>query len=169
MGATGLSTYDVTSSAFSPHRPGLEDFNGAAKSDDVEDEPDPQTDPNAEEWNEMERCIVSLGQVSDVARVGVTADATPSIAWYTTAATDITANPFTLTRTSAGRYSLTWAAGLFPMAGWPRVHLHADPGAHNLTATAIVNASPPGGQNGVLIYTNQDGAGADINFSVDLF
>lgn len=164
MPSGGLSTFDGNPNA-SPattvgYRPGLPDFNGAALADDPVNPPDPQTMPTSALLNTYGKQLVSYGKVVACAGVGVNAGASPTFQYWTTAANLIVSNPFTLTRVGAGNYQITYAANLLPIAGWPQSQLNAVLGAHNYAISAVNIA------NGVQVYTVQDGALADLNFSV---
>jgi hypothetical protein len=165
MPAGGVSTWDgnPAQGLANGYRPGPEDFNGAELKDDPVNPPDPQTMPTSALLNTTELCVVSVGKAVANAGIGINAGATPTVAFYWTAANEISGNPFTVTRVGAGNYQITWAAGLLPISGFPKAHLNAVLGAHNYAISAV-NIS-----NGVQVYTTIDGALADITFSVDMF
>lgn len=168
MPAPGISTFDgnpeTSPPTTTPYRPGTSDFNGAALADDPTYPPDPQTMPTANLFNTIALLLVSACKMIPFAIVSVTAGASPVIAFWNTAANDIDANPFTLARTAAGNYTLSWTAGAFPSAAaQPVVALNLELGAHNYGAGAVY------GTNSVQVTTTEDGALADLPFTVMLF
>lgn len=167
MPAPNGSTFDGNANASPPtmvgYRPGLPDFNGAALTNDLASPPDPATMPVAEVWNTFAYLITSICKMIGVATFAVNAGASPTMASWFTAALNIQANPFTITRVGAGNYQITWAAALLPVQGWPRAFLNVVGGAHSYSIEAV-NIT-----NGVQVYTQQDGVLTDLSFSVVVY
>lgn len=165
MPAGGISTFDgnpeTSPPTTTPYRPGSADFNGAALLDDPTYPPDPSTMPTANLFNTTDLLIVSLGKMVPVAFISVVAGASPTVAFWSTAANNIVGNPFTVTRTAAGNYSITTPANTLPApVSQPQGELNVVLGAHNYGVSAV-NIT-----NGVQVTTTQDGALADLNFTV---
>lgn len=147
-----------------PYRPGLDDFDGAACIDDPTEPVQTNDMPRSSCWNTFGYQLVSACKMIAVATLSVNAGASPTTAFWTTAANKIAANPFTISRTGAGNYSITWVAGTFPApTSAARAFLNIALGAHNYAASAL-NIT-----NGVQVTTTQDGALADLNFTVDIY
>lgn len=168
MPAPGQSTFDgnpnTSPATTTPYRPGTADFNGAALVDDPVYVPDPSTMPTAELFNTIAFLAISACKMIPSGFISVNAGATPTVAFWGTAANNITSNPFTVTRTAAGNYSITWTAGTFPSpAAQPNASLNIALGAHNYGIGAV-NIT-----NGVQVTTTQDAALTDLNFTVWIF
>lgn len=168
MTAPGQSTFDgnpnATPAVSTGYRPGLSDFNGGALKDDPQYPPDPSTMPTSALFNTIAAMLVSMGKMVPTAFIGINAGASPTVAWWGTAANLIGANPFTVTRNSAGNYSITWTAGVLPNAlGAPNAQINAVLGAHNYSIGTVNIA------NGVQVTTTEDGVLTDLNFTVWMF
>jgi hypothetical protein len=167
MPAGGISTFDgnpnATPAVTNGYRPGPSDFNGAALKDDPVNPPDPQTMPTSALLNGTELTLVSMGKAVAVGGIGINASATPTVAFFWIAANLVVGNPYNVVRNAAGDYSITWASNLLPIVGWPKPYLNVQLGAHEY-AIGAVNIT-----NGVRVTTVEDGALADLNFSVDFF
>lgn len=168
MPAPGQSTFDgnpqTSPPTTTPYRPGTADFNGANLQNDPVYVPDPNTMPTAPLFNTYSYEIVSIGKMIPVAFISVNAGASPTVAFWSTAANNIASNPFTVTRTGAGNYNVTYAAGTLPApTAQPRGSLNVVLGAHNY-AIGAVNIV-----NGIQVTTTQDGALTDLNFTVDFY
>ena len=167
MPAPNGSTFDGNAQAVHPttvgYRPGLSDFNGGALQDDPVNPPDPQTMPTSGLLNTLSAESVSYGKAVACAGIGINAGATPTVAFFWTAANLIASNPFTVTRNAAGDYSITFAANLLPITGWPKPYLNALIGATSCSIAAV-NIT-----NGVRVQVTQGGALTDLDFSVDFF
>lgn len=125
MPAPNASTFDLAT----PMRPGLQTFNGIAKSDDENEVPDPQTMPNAAEWNTIEWLLLSIGRVMGVAVISVTGS-TASINALGSAAKNVSAGTFTMAHPSAGVIEMTVPANTFPTPMCrPNVSLNSGPGS----------------------------------------
>lgn len=144
-----------------PRRPGAADFNGIAKIDVTASPPDPQTQPNAYEWNTLEFLAIAAGKMIPVAILSVTGGSSPVINAFTTASSLLVLGTFTITRVSAGVVQITWAAGTFPTAATqPKAHL-------NGTTAGMVTCENI--SNGVQVNTfNASGAVTDLSFTVDV-
>lgn len=170
MAAPNGSTFDGNANLATPttvgYRPGPQDFNGAALVDDPASPPDPQTMATSWVWNTFCWLIISICKAIGSAGFAVNASASPSMQSWWTAANLILGNPFVLTRVAAGNYTITWAStpNLLPVSGWPRARLNAVLAAGHSYSISSVNIT-----NGVQIYTLQDTALADLNFSVEVF
>lgn len=169
MAAPGYSPFDGNVNASPPtsvgYRAGPSDFNGIGLVNDPVYPPDPATMPTAELLNTYSYLFISICKAIGVAGLGVNGGASPTVAFWWTAANQIASNPFVLTRNSAGDISVTWAANLFPIAGWPRARLNVvgGLGAHNY-AISSVNIT-----NGARVTTTLDGALTDLSFSLEVF
>lgn len=157
MAAPNANTFDLSP----PRRPGTDDFNGITKQDDMVEPPDPQTMPNAAEWNTMELLILALARVMQVVGFSVIGGVSPTINSFPCASNLVTAGTFTINRTGAGVVQITWPANTFPppvMA--PLVSLNSGPGMiHALLIS-----------NGIEVHTyDQTGAAADRSFSALVF
>jgi hypothetical protein len=173
MPAPGQSPLDGNPNANPPTtvgmRPTINDFDGAACTDVPASPPAGPSQPRAACWNTFGYFAVSVGKAMDVAGLSVTSGASPTVNSWWTAANKIALNPFTLTRTGAGRVQVTWTSGLFPRSGRPKADLNAPLGAHTYAISAYYLSSPPAGMDGLEVDTNQDSAGADLDFQVSLF
>lgn len=156
MSAPNASPFDLTP----PVRPGTDHFNGIAKIDDAAYPPNPQTQPNADEWNTIEWLLLSIGRVMPVAVFTVTNSGTPILTKVQTAAKDKSPGDFTVTDVATGRVRIEWAAGTFPSsAGGLIPGLNGGPGM--IHAVEITN--------GLEVFTyNSAGAAADFPFTVIL-
>ncbi len=168
MPAPGASTFDGNPNATPPttagYRPGASDFNGAALKNLGTNPPDPATMPTAELFNTYSLCMTSVGKMVPVAFISINAGASPTTAFWSTAANLIVVNPFTVTRNSVGNYSITWPANTFPAAAaQPHAQLNVVLSANNY-AIGAVNIT-----NGVQVTTTQGGALADLNFTVWIY
>lgn len=168
MPSPGISTFDGNPNATPPttvgYRPGPDDFDGAELEDDPVNVPDPETMPTSAQMNTRSLLLVSICKAIGVAGFGINASASPTFAFFWTAANLIVGNPFTLTRVGAGHYQITWAAGQFPIAGWPRVRLNtAVVSGHSYSVSAL-NMT-----NGIEVWTFDNGALADLSFSAEAF
>jgi hypothetical protein len=157
MPAPNKSTYD------NGNRPTPSDFNGISLTNDPQFPPDPASQPTAELFNTWSFLLISAGKAVGVAGFAVNAGPSPSIASWWTAANLIASNPFNLVRNGVGDYSITWAANLFPIAGWPRAELNQLP----ISSTACIGAVNV--TNGVRVQTTQGGALTDLPFSIEVF
>lgn len=156
MVSPNASTYDLVP----PTRPGTDTFNGIAKLDDADEAPDPQTMPNAPEWNTIEWLLLGLDRVTPVARFSCTGS-TGAITGYGGMPKGPTTVTFAINHAGTGVNEITWPAGTFPTSTMkPDSSLNAGPGtiwAENIT-------------NGVRVHTyNSAGAPTDLDFSVSVF
>lgn len=156
MVAPNASTYDLVP----PIRPGTETFNGIAKVDDENESPDPQTMPNAAEWNTIEWLTLGVDRVTPVARFSCTGS-TGAITGYGGKPKGPAIGSFTPTHVGAGVNEITWPANTFPASTMkPDSSLNGGPGsvwAENIT-------------NGVRIHTyDPAGAAANLDFSVSVY
>lgn len=166
--APGSSTFDgnpnTNPPTTTPYRPGLADFNGAQLANDPIFVPDPSTMPTAPLFNTYGYLLTSVGKMIPVAMISINAGASPTVAFWTTAANNIASNPFTTTRTAAGNYNITAAANTFPAPiAQSDANLNVVLGAHNY-AIGCVNIA-----NGVQVTTTQDGVLTDLNFTVRFY
>jgi hypothetical protein len=161
--APNLSPWDDPTGA---HRPGADDFNGAAFQNDPDDEPDPGTQATAELVNTMCLALVSLGKVVANAKVSVKyASGNPVLDTFTAAPSAPTSATFTVGRTSggagAGDVTITWAAGTFPPAlGQPMACLNV------VGAAAAWGISCANVTNGVRVITTVGSTATDLPFTV---
>ena len=155
--APGTSTWDLVS----PRRPTTNDFNGAAKVDDQQFVPDPQTMVSGLEYNTLCLLVVAMGKVLPNATFSITGGNPPTLAGFAAAASAVVSGTFTLTRNSAGDVSITWPANTFPTATCaPEVSTNAGVQC-SVDAVAITN--------GVRVRTfNAAGAPTDLSFTVTL-
>ena len=166
MSSPNSNTFDLVP----PRRPGLNDFEGAALTDDVEQPPNPGTDPTSAVWNTICRTLTALGMTAPVLCLGITGHVTqPFINAMACVVSAVTQTPvvggvfgtFTITRNSIGNVSITWPAGTFPAAAFPPTAFLNAPAAGMVTAFAIAN--------GVTVITmTSAGALADLPFTVDV-
>jgi hypothetical protein len=159
-----VTPWDLESAAtpLAPRRPILNDFNGAAKIDDANYPPDPQTMPNAAEFNLIARVLVALGAVVPNAVISVTGGNPPTIFGFTSASSLVTSGTFTLTRNGAGDVSITWPANTFPT---PAANPVVSPNAGVLADVDAVAIT-----NGVRVRTfNSAGVATDLSFTVQVF
>jgi hypothetical protein len=168
MPSPSQSTFDgnpnTSPPTTTPYRPGLDDFDGAQCIDDPSEPVETNDMPRSSCWNTFGYMLVSACKMIAVANISVTAGVSPTTAFWNTAANNIAANPFTITRNSVGNYSLTFTAGTFPApTSAARAFLNVLLGAHNYSIGCVNIA------NGVQVTTTQDGALTDLNFTVDLF
>lgn len=166
MSSPNANTFDLVP----PRRPGLNDFEGASLSDDVEEPPNPLTDPTSATWNTLCRVLTALGLVTPVCRLGITGHVSqPFINALACVVTAVTQTPvvgtgfgtFTIVRNSIGNVSITWPAGTFPAAAFPPKASLNHTAAGMITAFAITN--------GVTVITMTNAAAlADLPFTVDI-
>lgn len=147
-----------------PRRPGTNDFNGIAKIDDQRPgyQPDPQTMPNAKEWNLLGWLGVALGQMLPNVTIDVLGGTSPSVLAVRSPCTTVVIGTITIVRPGAGEVNLTWPAGTFPpQVGQPHAFLNA-PDAGQISVIAITN--------GVIVnMADVHGTSTDYSFSVDIF
>lgn len=156
MSAPNASTFDLTP----PYRPGTDTFNGIAKIDDAQFLPDPQTQPNAAEWNTMQWLIVALCRVSPVA-VFTIAGASATIIGYVGAPKGPTVSTFAIAHPSAGVFEITWPVNTFPTSP-----TEANAGLNS--GPAMIWTEPM--TNGIRIHTYSPSASAaDFDFTVSVF
>jgi hypothetical protein len=104
----GVATFDASV----PHRPGNQDWNGAALQNATVP-PNPGTMLTAALMNAIMAQLTAYGAVVPNARVSVVAGSPPSFAFVTGSPTwvqTLLAAGFVCTRNAAGDYSITWAA-----------------------------------------------------------
>jgi hypothetical protein len=156
MASPNQSTFDVVP----PYRPGAADFNGAAKLDDQANPPDPQTMPNAAEWNTICLLLVAMGKVISSAVITVTVSAgTYSASQISAAGAAVSIGSITVTKNGTGDVSLTWPANTFPPAvAAPEASLN-DTAAGMITCYAITNGVR-------IVMLNAAAAAADKPFTV---
>jgi len=156
--APNANTFDLTI----PRRPGTNDFNGVAKIDDSSEPPDPQTMPNAAEWNTIEWLILAIGRVMPVVVISIAGGATPSVISFPCARASVVVGTFTVTRNGAGDVSITWPTNTFPASvSTPVASLNGSADGR-ITATNI--------SNGVRVYTfNAAGTATDRDFTVQVY
>lgn len=158
MVAPNANTFDLAI----PRRPGTNDFNGVAKIDDSNEPPDPQTMPNAAEWNTIEWLVLALGRVMPVLVLSILGSASPSVISFPCARSTVVIGTFTVTRNSAGDVSITWPANTFPASASPPIVSLNGSADGRITADAIAN--------GVRVYSyNAAGAATDRSFTVQVF
>lgn len=163
MSAPGVSTWMDTVGGV--RRPGVSDFNGAQLEDNGLFPPDPQTMPTSALLNTGSLNAVSVGQVVPNATISVQASATPTLLFVTCCNTNYTivSGTFTLTRVSAGVYTITWAAGVLPpQVSGDKGYLNIVLGAGNY-AIGVTRIA-----GGIKITTTENGALTDLNFTVDI-
>jgi len=170
MPAPNGSTFDGNANTSppttAPYRPGVNDFNGAALQNDMRPgrAPDPLTMPTAELFNSTAYMVVSACKMIPSASISVNAGASPTVAFWTTAANKITTNPFTTVRNAAGDYSITAPANTLPTPNaFPKASLAVALGAHNYGVSAVPIT------NGIRVTTTQDGALTDLSFRADFY
>lgn len=153
MPAPNASTFDLVP----PTRPGTETFNGIAKEDDSDEPPDPQTMPNAAEWNTIEWLIVAIGRVMPVAVISVTGS-TATVTGFGTAPEAPILSTFTMAHPSTGVVEITWPTNTFPTPTMkPTAGLNSGPG--QIWAESMTN--------GVRVHTyGPTGTAADLDFTV---
>jgi len=157
MAAPNASPFDLVP----PVRPGKQHFNDITKEDDANFRPNPQTQPNAPEWNTIEWLLLSIGRVMPVAVFSVTNTGTPIFSKVVTAPKDKSAGDFTIADLGAGVVQITWPANTFPpVAAEPSVSLNAGPGMCHVTSIT----------NGIEVRTyNSSGAAADLSFTATVY
>jgi hypothetical protein len=152
-----------------PRRPGLADFNGAAKADDANFTPDPTTMPSAAEYNTMQLLLVALSQMIPSAEVSILASASPSIIAVLSPVSAVNGNPgaFVMTRSAAGNYTIepTVANMLPAQVGAPRAYLNGI-GNSSATIAAAYTTGPVHGYPAVQVEIFQGGVLTDIPFTV---
>lgn len=160
MAAPNQNTWDLVP----PRRPGTNDFNGIAKTDDPAYTPDVTTQPNAAEWNTVEFLINAFAKVMPSLIISITGGVTPGIAFFTTPASAPVLGTFTVTRNSIGNVSITWPANTFPPSvAAPSVALNAGALGNAVDIVAITN--------GIQVRTSvsSTGAGADLSFTATVY
>ena len=155
--APNASTFDLSP----PRRPTANDFNGAAKIDDGNFQPDPQTMPSAAEYNTLCLLHAALGKVAPVAVLSVAGGVSPSITQFVCAGSLPVIGTFTVTRVSAGNVQITWPANTFPPSvAQPKAYL-------NGSTCGMITCSPI--TNGIQVYTfNTAGTATDLSFTADV-
>lgn len=161
MGTKTL-TYDLPV----PARPGLLDVGGAAKQNAAGlPPPNPTTDLDATDWNQVSALVVALGKVCPVARISVNQSGTAySVGSFTAAGDNVVIGNFTCTRQTIGWVQVTWPANTFPNAA-------AMPSADvNGPLAGFASANPI--TNGVEVHiagTGSPSGSADLPFSICLW
>lgn len=102
-----------------PRRPGIDDVGGAAKLDDQQYPPDPQTMPTAADENQAERLLVGYGKVVPAIIISVkfTAGA-PVLDAFAAVGFNITTPDITFTDHADGDTSVLIATGELPPVSW---------------------------------------------------
>lgn len=156
MPAPNSSTFDMSP----PQRPGKEHFNDISKEDDTNEPPDPNTQPNAAEWNTIEFTLLSVGRVVPTVVISIVGGDPPSLASFTAAPKATVTGSFNITRTGAGNVLIEWPANMFPPSvARPVASLNAGPG--------MIHAVMEG--DGVRVHTyNSAGAATDLSFTVEV-
>lgn len=154
MSAPNTSPFDLTP----PIRPTKDHFNGVAKEDDVEDPPDPRSQPNAAEWNTIEWLLLSIGRVMPVLVFSCSGGGFTKMG---SAKTSLTISDLTYTVNGTGDVSITWPSGSFPSSlVEPMAVLNEGPG--QIAVASIVN--------GVQVKTyDASGTPADRKFTVSVY
>ena len=152
-----------------PRRPALADFNGAAKSDDANNLPDPTTMPSSAEYNTMQLLLVAMGNMIPSAEVSVLAGASPTILYVTSPVSAVNGQPsaFVVTRNAAGNYVIEpTSANMLPASvGLPRAFLNSV-GNSSATIGAAPTTGPVHGYPAVQVETFQAGVLTDLPFTV---
>ena len=167
---TNGNTYDLTP----PRPPNITDFNGAEKEDDAEEPPDPNTMPNAPEWNTVEQTLVAMGAMCPLAEVAVTAGSLPAISNVLSPSSAVNGNPaaFYLTRNAAGDYWVETGNGsvAFPaVSGSPKswiTSLTAGTVAISQGTIVCQYGTGPNSQQAIRVRTYAAGSLTDMNFCV---
>lgn len=157
-------TFDLTPA----RRPSLNDLGGAAKVDDAEFPPDPQTMATAQNWNQFARLLEGIGKQIPFITITVNFSAgAPFIASVQCMRSTITTASFpTPTDNGNGDTTIDWTAiaTQFPPSNQaPEVHLIGD-------AAMLVPTADTSTANKVRIRTrNSAGTLTDMAFKVKIF
>lgn len=148
-----------------PRRPGLPDVGGAQKTNAAGlPPPNPTTDLDSTDWNQVSALVVALGKVCPVARISVNQSGTSySVGSFTCAGDNVVIGSFTLARMTIGWVQVTWPANTFPNAA-------AQPTCDVNGALAGYGSANPI-TNGVEVHLAGTGGGgsADLPFSITLW
>lgn len=153
-----------------PFRPGLTHLGGGAKQNESGAPPDPVTMPTAEDENQHEWLLEGLARMIPACSVSVEfTGGAPAITKLIAMSDDVVIATLTVTDNAAGDTSITWPAGTFPNRNInPRgLTINSDMTA---IAGSVIEAQAVPLANGVRVrtYNKSAGAGADLNFSLDL-
>ena len=153
---------DLTYNLSVPRRPGLDDFNGAAKENDLE-VPNPTTDPSAEEYNQLCKQAVALAKVAPMCLIEVRFNAgAPVVERVISTSDNVDASDITPTDNGDGDTSLNWAANTFPAAA-----VRATAAIVDDVEIDRVRAMPI--TNGVQVKTKLGATGTDVRFVVTIY
>ena len=165
MSAPNDSTFDLPT----PRRPGLDDFNGAAKQN-AYDKPvsDPVRMPSAEEYNTLCKLAVALGKVVPIASVYVTfPGGDPTITGVVGAGSSVTLGTFTPTDNGAGNTTIAWSTAALPVSTTPpSLTLVEDV---EIDRARAWRTYPSAGVSAVQVKTKLGATGTDCAFKIDIF
>lgn len=155
--APAVSTFDLDP----PRRPASEDFNGVAKIDEEGKAPNPQTMPNAPEWNLIEFLLLAAGRVMASAVVSVTNTGSPVVSSVACPSSLLSTSDFTPAHTGTGNVLISWGANALPPPSTkPTASLNAGPG--------MIHCALEG--TGVRVHTyDATGTPADLSFTVQIW
>jgi hypothetical protein len=149
-----------------PRRPGASDVGGNAKANAAGlPPPNPTTDLDATDWNQLGNLVVALAKTCPLLRLSVNQSGTTySVGSFVSVSDNVVVGTFTLTRVTPGWVQITWPANTFPSAG-------ANPSADvNGAVPGMISANPI--TNGVEVHiagTSTTQASADLPFSICLW
>lgn len=164
MSSPSWLTYDGdVANGVNPRRPGIGDVGGAAKLDDQQYPPDPETMPTAADENQQERVLVGLARLAALATLYVKYSAgVPSVYAVIAPGTLLQASDFTVVDTATGTVTITCPATKIPPPTFFRGPWHQNSTGGSGSATIT------GAGDGFVIYLrNSTGALTDLDFVFD--
>lgn len=146
-----------------PRRPGLPDVGGAAKQNAAGlPPPNPTTDLDATDWNQVSALVVALAKTCPLLRLSVSQAGTNyAVGSFTTVSDNVSVGTFTLTRVTAGWVQVTWPANTFPN---PNAQPEVD-----INGSVAGKASSNPITNGVEVHLDSGAGSSDMPFSITLW
>lgn len=146
----------------SPYRPTVADIGGAVFTNSLTNPPDPSTDPNANDWNNIGKLAVAAANVSPWAVVSVTQSAgTYTKVGLVCLNSNVLIASVTLTKTGTGVVAVDLPTGSMPSSAIaPRAYSNTS----GVSATAVASA------HGAIVtlLTSSTGAAAEGNFTLEM-
>lgn len=163
MAVINLLTWDANP----PTRPALTDITGGTKTNRPGKEPDPVTQPRAEEDNQRAGQIAGMARVVPMARVCVTiSGGVPSITSVQAPGTNVAAGSFIVTDNGAGDTTVSWLSTVLPtVSGFPSVSQGDDTPIDRIRAFYTTLA----GNQAVRIKSFLGSTPTDCSYAVDIY
>lgn len=158
----GVSTFDATP----PHYPGTPDFNGCKKIDDSTDPPDPETMPNAPEWQTTQLTLMSIARMAPQLSVSVkVVGGVYSVDLFNATSSTLALANITVTKNSTGNVTVSVPTSFLAFEVLrPKAYVNQ---ATPLTIAAVDYTAT--GIRGATVTLANAGTPADGSFTVDIF